>query len=149
MSEGIVDGVRASRAIRRRIAAFVVLALGAIALVAAVSAYWSLFGPGSGLPGEPLSIVTEPDPSTSNACMMARLGGLEMGHEGLAVVFKPDADITWPYGTQARLVDGKAQLFAPNGIRIGVEGQTLPAFAGGMGTDNRFHVCAAGGVPGL
>ena len=100
--------------------------------------------------GQPLSIVTEPSPPQSDACLTALLSGVEMKRSGSTVIFGLQSgstagfgglDITWPYGAQALLVDGKAELFAPDGILIGTEGERFPNLGGGLGIDNRFHVC--------
>jgi len=152
MSEGIASvqpaDARASRPSRRRAATLLVVVVAAIAVVGVVSACWSLFGPAAGLPGTPLTLVTETAPA--DACPMARLGDVVMERNGSELVFHQgdgEVEIVWPYGMAARLVDGKAELFAPNGIRIGVEGQTLPDFAGGYLTGNAFHVCGINGLP--
>jgi hypothetical protein len=93
--------------------------------------------------GEPLTIVTEPNPPTSGFCFTARISGVVMKRNGSEVVFETGyLPITWPYGTKALLVDGQAQLFAPDGTLIATEGQTLPDLGGGALPDGRFHVCS-------
>jgi hypothetical protein len=135
-----VGSRRGLRFLRPLASAATVLAVAALA----VGAYWvcSAAGEPAALPsGEPLAIVTEPNPPESDFCQLARMSGLVMKRSGSEVIFEGGLGITWPYGTKALLVDGKAQLFAPEGWLIGTEGQTLPDLWGGLGVDDRFHVC--------
>jgi hypothetical protein len=125
-------------------AVLVVIALG-------FSVYWARSGSaGAGaLPsGQPLTIVTESVSRPGAPCNLARLAGGEMRRSGLEVLFSlhdgSDMGITWPYGTTALLVNGQAELFAQDGTLIATEGQTLPDLAGGLGVDERFHVCGIG-----
>jgi hypothetical protein len=126
-------------------AVLVVIALG-------FSVYWARSGSaGSGaLPsGQPLTIVTESVSRPGAPCQLARFAGGEMRRSGSEVLFSSydgsDVTITWPYGTTALLVNGQAELFAQDGTLIATEGQTLPDLGGGLGVDERFHVCEIGG----
>ncbi len=133
--------------VRPLAAAAAVLVISALAF----SVYWSRSGPAApaALPsGQPLTIVTEPVSRPGAPCLTALLSGIEMKRSGSEIIFSlPDgvAGITWPYGTKALLVNGIAELFAADGTLIGTEGQTLPDFSGGLGVDNRFHVCEISG----
>lgn len=134
--------------VRPLAAAAAVLVISALAL----SVHWARSGPAgpAALPsGQPLTIVTEPVSRPGAPCLLALLSGIEMKRSGSEVVFSVGSGvdgITWPYGTKALLVNGKAELFAPNGTLIGTEGQTLPDLGGGLGVDNRFHVCEIKGL---
>src|ERR1035437_3200692 len=106
--------------------------LGAAAAVLVIAA--SAFGvsralSGPALPsGQPLTILTEPSADNANMCLMAARASVHMRLSGSEVVFSQggqDESYTWPYGTKALLVDGKAELFAPDGTLIATEGQTL------------------------
>ncbi len=141
---------------KRSIVGFVkpLVAAAAVLVVGAVvaSSYWAQSG-SSAVPlpsGQPLTIVTEPAPYYGGACQLALARGVEMRVSGSEIVFSQsghDIALTWPYGTKALLVDGKAELFEPDGSLIGVEGETLPDLSGGLGTDDRFAVCAVNNQP--
>jgi hypothetical protein len=126
-------------------AAAAVLVISALAL----SVYWARSGPAALPSGQPLTIVTEPSSIHGTACLMAVRPSVQMRRSGSEVVFSQngqDEAITWPYGTTAWLVNGQAELFAPDRTLTAIEGQTLPDLGGGLGgADDRFHVCAIGG----
>ena len=139
---------------RPRAVAAAVLVISALA----VSVYWTRAHPSVAaafLSKQPLTITTEQVSRPGAPCPMAALLGADMRRSGSEVVFSRDGHdlaITWPYGTTAWLVNGKAGLFAPDGSLIATEGQTLPDLTGGLGgtddpvgTDDRFHVCHIGG----
>jgi len=124
-----------------------VLVISALAL----SVYWARSGPAvpAALPsGQPLTIVTEPVSRPGAPCNLALLRSGQIRRSGSEVVLSQngyDMAITWPYGTTAWLVNGEAELFAPDGTLIATEGQTLPDLTGGLGgADDRFHVCEIG-----
>jgi len=128
----------------------VALALVLVALAVAVCGYWALFGPGAGSSEQSLTIATEPSPPPSgDICASARFGAVEMRRVGSRVVFTSqtgqEVQIIWPYGTTARLVDGKAEMFAPDGTLIATEGQSVSGLGGGLGSDDDYHVCMIGG----
>ena len=140
------DRRRSSRKfVRPLAAAAAMLVISAVAL----SVYWARSGPAALPSGQPLTIVTEPSSNHGTACLTALLQSGQMTRSGAEVVFTQagnDRAITWPYGTTALLVNGKAELFAPDRTLIATEGQTLPDLTGGLGgTGDRFHVCAIGG----
>jgi hypothetical protein len=124
-----------------------------VGVLAAAGVYWARLGPSgpAALPsGQPLAINVEPTVYPGDACRLALRSGVQMQRAGGEVVFSQggqDEAITWPYGTKALLVNDKAELFAPDGTLIAVEGETLPDLGGGLGVDDRFHVCAIGGLP--
>jgi len=133
--------------VRPLAAAAAVLVISALAL----SVYWARSGPAepAALPsGQSLTVVTEPLSIPGAPCLMAALRGAHMRRSGSRVVFSQgsqDVAITWPYGTTAWLVNGEAELFAPDGTLIATEGETLPDLTGGLGgADDRFHVCEIG-----
>ena len=128
-----------------------VLAVAAALLVIgglAFGVYRALSGPAFPA-GQPLTIVTEPVSRPGDACLMAALIGPRMERSGSEVVFvrgDQEVHITWPYGTRAILVNGKAELFAADGGFIATEGQTLPDMGGGLGAEgDSFHVCKIDG----
>ncbi len=126
------------------VAALVVVAvLGGILLVESGQMGSSL------LPsGQPLSIVTEPTTYPGGACRLSLRHGVRMTRSGSELVFWQGDQrlaIAWPQGTKALLVDGRAELFAPDGTLIAVEGQILPDLGGGLDAEDRFHVCAIAG----
>jgi hypothetical protein len=128
------------------------LAVAAAVLVIAALAfgvYRALSGPAALPAGQPLTILTEPLAYDGNACPMALRSSVQMRLSGSEVVFSQggqDESYTWPYGTKALLVDGKAELFAPDRTLIATEGQTLPDLGGGLGAEgDNFHVCQIDG----
>jgi hypothetical protein len=111
--------------------------------------YWTHSGSAASQSGEPLTIVTEPPSFHYTGCQLARLEPVRMERAASEIVFgsvqtgDPVA-VTWPYGTTGWLINGKAELLAPDGTLISTEGQTLDDLGGGLGLDNRFHVCQIG-----
>jgi hypothetical protein len=125
------------------------LALVLAALAIAVCGSWALFGQGAGTSQQALTIATEPSPPPpGDICALVRFGAVEMRRAGSRVVFTSptgqDVQIVWPYGTTARLVDGRAEMFAPDGTLIATEGQLVSGPGGGLGADDAFHVCTIG-----
>jgi hypothetical protein len=113
-----------------------------------MSVYWARSGPAALPSGQTLTIVTEPASSADAPCLMALLRSAQMRRSGPELVFSQNGqrvEVVWPYGTTALLVNGEAELFAPDGSLIAIEGQTLPDLTGGLGSaDDRFHVCQIG-----
>jgi hypothetical protein len=144
LNEQPLDRQAPLRPSRPHVVAAAVIAIAALA----AGVYWVRTGPAPLPSGQPLTIVTEPKPNDSGLCLQARLGGAQMRRSGTQVLFSAsngeDVAITWPYGTTALLVDGQAELFAPDRTLIAAEGQTLPDLGGGLGVDDRFHVCHIG-----
>jgi hypothetical protein len=53
--------------------------------------------------------------------------------------------VIWPHGFSARVLDGQAQLVAPDGTVVAREGDVLSHLGGGVGsTGDAFHVCQIG-----
>jgi hypothetical protein len=131
--------------------------VAAVVLLVAASA-WLRFGstsPASG--GTPLTIQAEqaPTPLPSGAvwaCPQALLGPLRVARSGSELVFISTttggrANVVWPFGFSARLVNGQAQLVAPNGTVIAREGDVLGDLGGGLGLKgDAFHICSINGT---
>lgn len=122
-------------------AVIVVASLGLIAM-------WTRLEGPAAPSGQPLTIAVEPSSAIFNICANALLEPVLIERSQSAVVFvsvttKMTVDIVWPRGTQALLVDGRAELFAPDQTLIGTEGQTLDDL-GGAGSGGYFHVCQIG-----
>jgi hypothetical protein len=102
--------------------------------------------------GDFLQIHTElPLPSDQPpACLLASLGSperLTRSGTDLALVnvnTGQQTTIVWPYGFVARLVDGKAELVAPDGSVVAREGDLLKV-GGGFALPG-FHVCEINGT---
>jgi len=123
-----------------------------VVAVLAFSVYWArtgLGGPAALPSGQTLTIVTDPWSGNTGMCPMALISAVQMRRSGSDVVFSQngkDEPFAWPNGTKALLVNGKAELFAPDGSLIAAEGQTLPDLGGGLGAEgDTFHVCEIDG----
>jgi hypothetical protein len=100
--------------------------------------------------GDFLQIRTElPLPSDAiPGCLLARLGEVRLTRSGTDLVLVninsgEQTTIVWPYGFFARLVDGKAELVAPDGSVVAREGDVLDVGGGG---GPPFHVCEINGT---
>jgi hypothetical protein len=101
---------------------------------------------------KPVTIHTElPLPSDALPfCLTASLGGpqrLTVAGADLVLVDVNTGEqttIVWPYGFVARLVDGKAELVAPDGSVVAREGDLL--HVGGGYALPGFHVCEINGT---
>lgn len=99
----------------------------------------------------PLGLAVEdpapPLPSgTQWACPQALAGPVRLARDGqMLVVVSLDtnatANLVWPRGFSARLLDGRAELIARDGSVIAREGDVLGDLGGG-GTGDGFHVCS-------
>ncbi len=106
------------------------------------------------LGAEPLAISTgSPSllPTVVTGCLTAQLADVRLVRQGDRLAFvnvetTAEEELTWPYGFSARLHRGRAELVAPNGSIFATEGDVLTGFGGGLGPDDRFHVCALGRV---
>jgi hypothetical protein len=102
-----------------------------------------------------LRLVTEPPaqplpPGAAWGCQGALVAPVRVTHADGAMVFinvetgRP-VDLVWPRGFGARLIDGRAQLFGPDGRVIASEGDVLDSLGGGLGVAGEaFHVCSIG-----
>ena len=99
----------------------------------------------------PLALeVAQPTVLPSGAvegCDQALLGPVRIVLTGTVVSFvSVDTGIPgrliWPHGFAAWLVNGKAEIVAPDGTVIGVSGDVLSGLGGGGGPGNAFTVCA-------
>jgi hypothetical protein len=116
----------------------------------------SPMAPGPSLPpgATRLQILTEaPHPFPNFGCETALLAPAVVGTSGDALVLRsvgasqaqgPD-DLVWPTGWAAWRVGGQAVLVGRDGSIVAREGDVLSDLGGGVGLDNRFHVCVIGG----
>ena len=106
--------------------------------------------------GLPLGLAVEepapPLPSGAfSVCNQARAGPVRVARDGQMLVFtslagKTAADLIWPRGFTARLLDGRAELVARDGSVIARDGDVLDGMSGGIGaTGNAFHICSVAG----
>ena len=77
-------------------------------------------------------------------CRQARGGGVLLVVDG-TLVTDTDELVVWPRGFSARLVDGRAELVAPDGTVIGRDGDDIEA-GGGYRDAVRFLACSVEGV---
>jgi len=136
----------------------VVLSVGGfvIALLAVVALKLSPILPGPSLPAgaSRLQITTEaPHLFPNFGCEAAGLVPAVVGTSGDALVLRsvgatktegPD-DLVWPAGWAAWRVAGRAVLVGRDGSIVAREGDVLSDLGGGVGLDDRFHVCIIGG----
>lgn len=81
------------------------------------------------------------------ACDQALLGSVRFVLTGTVISFVSvdtglPGKLIWPHGFAAWLVNGKAEIVAPDGTLIGVSGDVLSGLGGGGGPGNAFTVCA-------
>jgi hypothetical protein len=81
-------------------------------------------------------------------CAAAALTPFRIEREAEDVVFvqlRPEnrMKIVWPYGIDARLVDGRAVLYASDGTVVGEEGDVLGEVGGADGREG-FYVYSIG-----
>jgi hypothetical protein len=73
------------------------------------------------------------------------LAPVEVVRDGDAVVFERDGervDLVWPRGFSARALNGGAQIVAPDGRVIALEGEVLENYLGG----DASAICSVGDV---
>ena len=105
-------------------------------------------GPAGGLPlaldvAQPIELPS----GAVAACDQALLGSVRFVLTGTVISFVSvdtglPGKLIWPHGFAAWLVNGKAEIVAPDGTVIGYSGDVLSGLGGGGGPGNAFTVCA-------
>lgn len=133
----------------RALAAITVVLLLAVGGLARLSPMW----PGPSLPSgaTALALATEPAhllPTFGCPTALLAPAGIAVVSNSLVLVPKAGGDpvkVVWPTGWAAWRLDGRAELVSRDGAVVGREGDIVSGFAGGVGTDDAFHVCVMGG----
>jgi hypothetical protein len=89
-----------------------------------------------------LELATDPplppdDQSSAGCPLLGYDGQLALDGNDLVLTGK---DAVWPHGFSGRLLDGKAQLVAPDGTVVAGTGDHLEGL-GGYDGDDRLHIC--------
>lgn len=98
-----------------------------------------------------LALATEPAHLVPTmGCRLALLLPGRVAVAGDTLVLVPEAggdpiNVVWPTGWVAWRQAGRAELVSRDGTVVGREGDIIAGFAGGVGTDDAFHVCVIGG----
>jgi hypothetical protein len=128
-----------------------VIVLASVAVVVlAVVAFACGVRPPHVLPGTPLALRTEPNPSITLGCPAAAIVPSSVAVREGALVLVPVGtttviEVVWPHGYEARLVDGRGALFDDWGSEVAAEGDVFDGtLGGGTGIDDLFHVCSVG-----
>lgn len=137
---------------RRRPLVAGVLLVG-VALLALAALKLSPLGPGPDLPAGAtrLQISTEaPHLLPAMGCELALLVPARVATSGDALILQSVAtgeplQVVWPSGWAAWRINGQAQLVGRDGSIVAREGDILSNLGGGVGVDDRFHVCIIGG----
>lgn len=137
---------------RRRPLVAGVLFVG-MALLAVAALKLSPLGPGPDLPAGAtrLQLTTEaPHLLPAVGCELALLVPARVATSGDALILQSVAtgeplQVVWPSGWAAWRLDGRAQLVGRDGSIVAREGDILSNLGGGVGVDDRFHVCIIGG----
>lgn len=76
-------------------------------------------------------------------CAGAALSPFRIERNGAELVFMQQdvgrIEIVWPFGFQARIVDGKGVLFASDGITVGKEGEEVSGVGGSGASGGRME----------
>jgi hypothetical protein len=139
--------------LRRHRRALAVISVCLLLLVLVGLARLSPMWPGPALPAgaTPLALATEPGHLfPTMGCPAALLAPARVAVAGDALVLVPVdggdlIKVVWPTGWAAWRLDGHAELVSHDGTVVGREGDVISGFGGGVGTDDAFHVCVAGG----
>jgi hypothetical protein len=133
----------------RRLATGVVVLLLLTVGLLRLSPLW----PGPSLPEDatPLALATEPAhlvPTTG--CALAELLPARIAVVDSALVLVPETGgepikVVWPTAWTAWRRAGRAELVSRDGTLIGRDGDIVSGFGGGVGSDDKFHVCVIGG----
>lgn len=98
-----------------------------------------------------LTLTTEPAHLLPTmGCPTALLAAARIAVAGDSLVLVPATggdpiQVVWPTGWAAWRLDGRAELVSRDGGLVGREGDVVSGFGGGIGADDAFHVCVAGG----
>jgi hypothetical protein len=137
------------------------LGIGVLAVVIAGIAvtFWAWYSPAApatvgnseGSPSSELVISTEPELGTlpSGArlgCGQAEILPVRVERSESKMVFVSvsmgvSLDLVWPHGFYAKLVDGKGELFEPDGTMVAREGDVL-THLGGERIAGTIHICS-------
>ena len=139
--------------VRRRRPLVAGILLVGLALLAFAALKLSPLGPGPDLPAgvTRLQISTEaPHLLPTMGCELALLLPARVATSGDALVLESVAtgepiEVVWPSGWAAWRIDGTAELVGRDGSLVAREGDVLTNLGGGVGADDRFHVCIIGG----
>lgn len=127
--------------------------LAAITIVVVVVAagiagwLWLDVGGARPLPGDPLTIATDPPPPSGFACGRSVIPPARLLVDGdnlILVASNGGAEIpaVWPSGYAARLNQGRGGLYDPAGYLVASEGENIQErFFGSPGAGGAFHVC--------
>lgn len=141
---------------RRRLARTISGLAFTLGVLAVVALKLSPMSPGPSLPAGAtfLQITTEaPHLFPNFGCETALLAPAVVGTSGDALVLRsvgasdtqgPDS-LVWPSGWGAWRVAGRAVLVGRDGSIVAREGDVLSDLGGGVGLDDRFHICIVGG----
>lgn len=118
-----------------------------VAVVLALSGCASSVGGSPTVTGTPLALVTTS--AALSDCPAGSLVPVRIVVANGAMVFvqigtNQPANVTWPRGFHAVLVDGRAELLDGTGRLIGRDGDTLEGLSGGDDGHGSFLVCAVG-----
>jgi hypothetical protein len=133
------------RAVSGRLAAIVMVVV--VVAAGVVGWLWLDVGAKRPLPGDPLTIATDPPPPAGFVCggsMIPPARLLVDGDNLILVASDGGADIptVWPSGYAARLYQGLGGLYDPTGYLVASEGENIQErFFGSFGADGAFHVC--------
>jgi hypothetical protein len=133
----------------RAVTAIAVVLLVVVVGLARLSPMW----PGPSLPAgaTALALATEPAhllPTMGCPTAMLAPARVAVAGDSLVLVAEAGGDpikVVWPTGWAAWRLDGRAELVSRDGTVVGREGEVVSGFGGGVGTDDAFHVCVAGG----
>ena len=139
------DGMPSGSSVSGRVIAVVLVV--AVVVIAVAGFAWLDVNGHRTLPGDPLSIQTDPPPPSGFVCGAdvippSRL--LVVGDSLTLIASDGGADIAvvWPADYAARLVQGIGGLYDPTGFLVAQEGENLQErFFGSTEPDGAFHVC--------
>jgi hypothetical protein len=139
----------------RRVRRVIVVSIVVVVTLIAVAVWkFSPLAPGPGTPvgATRLRIATEtPHLVPALGCPLALLAPVRLQVVGedlltISIGTGEPVSVVWPSGWAAWRVDGRAELHGRDGALIAREGDVIAdRFGGGIGTDDVFHVCIAGG----